>query len=207
VFKNLLRYPFAFVLGLSVLALVGCDKLKTALVKLEKSKTPVSEVPVASGALSKDQITEIDQASFPAFIARKNALVIVDYHATWCGPCKLMGPVLEKAAGANPGVVFLGKVDVDKVPALAQQQGVSGIPDVRIYKDGKQVDRMVGFPGEGQVLDKIAALSRGITVGAAAAVIAPADAPKTAEPEIQPFSKGWLPPGMSKAPAKPSQRP
>ncbi len=194
-------------LGLSVLALVGCDKLKTALVKLEKSKTPVSEVPVASGALSKDQITEIDQASFPAFIARKNALVIVDYHATWCGPCKLMGPVLEKAAGANPGVVFLGKVDVDKVPALAQQQGVSGIPDVRIYKDGKQVDRMVGFPGEGQVLDKIAALSRGITVGAAAAVIAPADAPKTAEPEIQPFSKGWLPPGMSKAPAKPSQRP
>ncbi len=114
-----------------------------------------------------------------------------------------MGPALDKATEAHPGVVFVGKVNVDGASGLAKQQSVSSIPDVRIYKDGKEVGRMIGFPGEAAVLKKIAALASGITP-----VAAPVSAvPKTAEPEIQPFSKGWLPPGMKRGGSEPAHRP
>ena len=196
----------AFGLAMFASTLVSCDKLaklKTAAAKLGTSGKAIPTVPEVKGTYRSDQIRILDEAGFPAFIARKNALVIVDFNASWCGPCRMMGPALDKAAEAHPSVVFVGKVDVDQANALAKQQGVSGIPDVRIYKDGKEVDRMVGFPGESEVLGKIAGLAAGITPVATAA---PAG-PKTVEPEIQPFSKGWLPPGMKRGGEEPPHRP
>jgi thioredoxin-like negative regulator of GroEL len=89
---------------------------------------------------------------------------------------------------------FIGKVNVDQASDLAAAQGVRGIPDVRIYKDGREVDRFVGFPGEQEVLGKIAELSAGITPVAAAAP--EVKTPK--EPVIQPFDKDWMPPGMKR---------
>ena len=173
---------------------MGCDKLTTVVANLKKVEAAKPEKPAENAVFSREQVSSISSADHANFISRPNALVVVDFYADWCGPCKMLGPVLEKAAENHPGVVFIGKVNVDQAPDLAAAQGVSGIPDVRIYRDGREVDRFVGFPGEGQVLAKIAELSEGITPAAAAAPVAKAPA----QPVIQPFQKDWMPPGMKR---------
>lgn len=188
--------PMSTVLvGLAVMGMVSCDKLKLAAIQLKKAaESPVTD-PAMKGTYSREQIADIGAAEYAGFIARPNALVIVDFHAEWCGPCKALGPILSKATEAHPGVVYLGRVNVDQASDLAAAQKVSSIPDVRIFKNGQEVDRFVGFPGEAAVLDKINKLSEGVTPPAPAPVAKQA----VADPAVKPFSKGWLPPGMSRS--------
>lgn len=206
--KNLSRL-YLVVIAASIPGLVGCGKVKDVVGKLNELKAEVSSTSDAAtlpGVYSRDQISEISGTSYDSFTARKDALVIVDYYADWCPPCKALGPVLSKATEAHPGVVYVGKVDVDRAKDLATAQGVSSIPDVRIFKNGVQVDRFVGFPGEAQVLAKIKELSAGIQPAQTAATEAGDPAAKP-EPTIKPFEKGWLPPGITRqgqpSPAEP----
>lgn len=80
--------------------------------------------------------------NFNEFI--KEGVVVVDFWATWCGPCRMLAPVLDGVAETLPEVKF-GQVDVDKAPDLARQFNVASIPNVCIFKNGKFVDRMVGM--------------------------------------------------------------
>lgn len=174
----------------------GCERVQTLTKKLKVTRESASTAAVAA---SSDPVTAIDASTYADFVSRKNKLVIVDFYADWCGPCKQMGPVLEKAVAAYPGVVCLGKVNVDQAGQLAAEQRVNGIPDVRFFKDGKQVDQFVGFPGEAAVLQKIDALAKGIAPAAPAAPPPATPAPAaSSEPKIQPMKKDWLPPGMEK---------
>jgi thioredoxin len=189
-------------LCLLIPALTGCERLKAVagkLAKVEKSTTASAApaapaAPVGQASYRSEQISALGKAGHAAFIARKGALVIVDFHADWCAPCKMLSPVLVRAAEAHPGVVYVGKVNVDQESALAMEQQVKGIPDVRIYKDGKEVDRFVGFPGEEEVLSKVATLSAGIIPEATG--VAPTA--KLVEQAVKPFDKDWLPPGMTR---------
>ncbi len=82
-------------------------------------------------------------------------LMMVDFWADWCGPCRMLGPVIEQLAGRYPDVV-VGKVNVDDEQELALRYGVMSIPTVIFFKDGKEIDRKVGvMPPEAftQVLD------------------------------------------------------
>lgn len=184
----------ASLLSLSVLGLVSCEKLKTAASKITKPEAKEADGPTVKASYSRNQISDITPGSYAGFIAKSNALMVVDFHAEWCGPCKVLGPVLERATEAHPGVVFLGKMDVDQAGDFPTQQGVQGIPDVRIFKDGREVERFVGFPGESVVLEMIAKHAKGIQAPPAASPAAPASAEST----IKPFNKDWLPPGMSR---------
>ena len=77
--------------------------------------------------------------------------MLVDFWATWCGPCRMLAPVLEELAEEYEGRVIVGKVNVDEQPALAAQFGIQSIPTVMLFKDGKMVDMLVGFRPKAQL--------------------------------------------------------
>ena len=87
--------------------------------------------------------------------ARKSAAALVDFSATWCGPCRMLAPVLEEISDDMQGKADFYNVDVDEVPALAQEFGVSSIPCLVVMKNGRPVAQSVGFRPAGQIRDWI----------------------------------------------------
>lgn len=77
--------------------------------------------------------------------ATASGISMVDFWASWCGPCKMLAPVVEDLAGKYEGKALVGKVNVDEEPDLALRFGVMSIPTVVFLKDGKEFDRKVGF--------------------------------------------------------------
>lgn len=77
--------------------------------------------------------------------------VLVDFYATWCGPCKMLGPVLDQVVKQADGPLKLVKINTDEYQDLAVAHGVSGIPDVRLFVDGQQVGGFTGFRPAPQV--------------------------------------------------------
>ncbi len=88
-------------------------------------------------------ITNLDLTNFEETISKSASPVLVDFWASWCGPCQMLSPIVEQLAQEHPEVAF-GKVNVDDAPELAQKFGVSAIPTLVLFKDGKAVDTSVG---------------------------------------------------------------
>lgn len=84
----------------------------------------------------------------------KEGVVLVDFFANWCGPCKMLTPVLEDLSQSMPNVKIV-KVDVDNDGALAGRYGIQSIPNLIIFKDGKAVDQIVGFTSKGDLQAKL----------------------------------------------------
>ncbi len=87
----------------------------------------------------------------------KDGVTLVDFWATWCGPCKMLAPVIAEIAKDYDGRAQVCKVDVDENPELAQRYGIYSIPSVFVFKNGEAVDKLVGFRVKTQiaeVLDK-----------------------------------------------------
>ena len=99
-------------------------------------------------------VQEIVSSEFENEVLNSDKKVLVDFYATWCGPCKIISPIIEEVAKENPGVKFV-KVDVDQDVDLARRYGIQSIPNVIFFKDGKAVDQLVGFAGKDGVLEKL----------------------------------------------------
>ena len=87
-------------------------------------------------------------------ITQTEHTVLLDFFATWCGPCRMIAPVLEQIAQENPDLI-IAKIDVDEEPELAQQFGVVSIPTLVVMKNGKFFDQAIGFRSKDQILDMV----------------------------------------------------
>ena len=86
----------------------------------------------------------LTERNFDEALVAAKGLVLIDFWAEWCGPCRAIAPVLDELVGASQGRVVLMKVNVDESPALASRYGIRSIPTILFVKDGKVVDQIIG---------------------------------------------------------------
>ena len=101
-------------------------------------------------------VKEINAEEYSEIVNSSNP-VVIDFHATWCGPCKVLSPILEELDDEIEGVEF-DKLDVDQHPQIAGQNQVMGVPTVVILKDGEVKDRFVGVQPKEVIKEKITSL-------------------------------------------------
>lgn len=175
-------------LFLAICTLGSCNKARDLATKLGDKLEEASPGEIVS---------EVSEKDYESFTQQADTLVVIDYYADWCGPCRQLSPVLETIVKEHKGAVRLGKINVDKAKELAAREGVRSIPDVRMFRNGKQVDQFVGAPPETEIRKRIDKQLK--------------DQPKTTEetldkdgkpikkePTIKPMEKDWLPKGLER---------
>lgn len=105
-------------------------------------------------------VTEITDATFSTQVLSASLLVVVDFWAPWCGPCRMMSPVVEQAAGLFKGKVKFCKINVDENPSMASQYQAMSIPMLLFFRNGKMIDRSVGAISLSQLKAKVDVLLR-----------------------------------------------
>ncbi|MGH8854567.1 MAG: thioredoxin TrxA [Telluria sp.] len=98
-----------------------------------------------------ENIKHISDASFDAEVLKSELPVLVDFWAEWCGPCKMIAPILEEVAEQYKGKLVIAKVDVDANQAVPAQFGIRGIPTLILFKDGVAAAQKVGAMAKGQL--------------------------------------------------------
>jgi len=97
----------------------------------------------------------VNNNEFQTDVINNNGVVLVDFFATWCGPCKMVAPVLDALSNEMEGKATIVKVDVDQSGALAQQYNIMSVPTMIVFKNGKPVDTIMGFQPKESIKAKI----------------------------------------------------
>jgi thioredoxin 1 len=101
------------------------------------------------------EVTELSESNFEAEVLKSAEPVLVDFWAPWCGPCRMIAPVVEELAEENAGLVRFGKINVDNNQQIAASYGISSIPTVMIFKGGEVVNRLIGVQPKNRLQDAI----------------------------------------------------
>ena len=101
----------------------------------------------------------LNDASFQSEVLDDEGTALVDFWAAWCGPCRAIAPTIDAVAAETQGRAKVGKVDVDANPRLAEAYGVTSIPTLVFFRDGVEVDRIVGVAGKQALLRKLEELA------------------------------------------------
>ena len=101
----------------------------------------------------------LTEQSFDETLSRQHGLMMVDFWAEWCGPCRAIAPVLEDIAKESAGKVTLAKVNVDENPGLAARYGIRSIPTILFVKQGKVADQVIGAVPRAKIKEKLDALA------------------------------------------------
>lgn len=102
----------------------------------------------------EEKIIEVTSQNFEEEVLKSEKPVLIDFYATWCGPCKILSPIVEEAAKENENIKFV-KIDIDKAEDIAMQYQVMSIPTLVLIQKGEEKDRVVGILDKNQILDFI----------------------------------------------------
>jgi thioredoxin 1 len=101
--------------------------------------------------MASEKVIHLSDSSFEADVLKSSVPVLVDFWASWCGPCKAIAPAIDDLADQFDGQVKIAKINVDENPATPSNYGVRGIPTLILFKDGQVVDQVVGAVPKGQL--------------------------------------------------------
>lgn len=99
---------------------------------------------------------EVDDKTFDAFV-KKNNVALIDCFAVWCGPCKMLAPILDQVAKEVEGKAAIAKLDVDKAPETAGKYGIMAVPTLLFFKNGKLVEMLTGVRSKDEIKRKLLA--------------------------------------------------
>jgi thioredoxin 1 len=109
-------------------------------------------------SISTSSVTHLDEATFDQVLSHSNVPILVDFWATWCGPCRMIAPVLEEIAEEQADAVRIVKVDVDNNPELSNRFEIRNIPALLFFKGGELKDQVVGLAGKADLVSRLNAL-------------------------------------------------
>lgn len=119
-----------------------------------QSQTEIEGKEKQENAKQEEKVIEVTSQNFEEEVLKSEKPVLIDFYATWCGPCKILSPIVEEAAKENENVKFV-KIDIDKTDDIAMQYQVMSIPTLVLIQNGEEKDRIVGIVDKKQILDFI----------------------------------------------------
>ncbi|MEO6846267.1 MAG: thioredoxin [Chthoniobacterales bacterium] len=108
--------------------------------------------------MANENVLELTAANFDEVISQASGPVLVDFWAPWCGPCKMIAPLIDQIADEKKGEVKVGKVNVDDHPSIAQKFGIQNIPTMIIFRGGEVKQKVTGMTSKNDLLGKLAAV-------------------------------------------------
>ncbi len=102
-----------------------------------------------------EHIATLTDATFDEHVGAADTPIVIDFWAEWCGPCKMVAPVLDEISNEQVGKLQIAKLNVDENPNVAMRYGVQSIPTMLVFKDGELVDRIVGAMPKGRLMEKL----------------------------------------------------